>query len=51
MQALGEAAWQPGPRERAVSTALKAYALMATSADRGGVRDLSQLRQRTSADD
>lgn len=30
-------------RERKVSTALKAYALLATSADRGGVRDLTLL--------
>jgi dihydroxy-acid dehydratase len=34
--------WQPAaPRPRKVSTALKAYALMATSADKGAVRDLS----------
>ncbi|GAA4414867.1 dihydroxy-acid dehydratase [Quisquiliibacterium transsilvanicum] len=37
----GHAAWKPKPRERRVSTALKAYALLATSADRGAVRDLS----------
>jgi dihydroxy-acid dehydratase len=37
----GPAAWKPKPRERRVSTALKAYALLATSADRGAVRDLS----------
>ena len=44
MEAKGEAAWKPvKPRPRKVSTALKAYALMATSADRGAVRDLSQL--------
>ena len=36
--------WKPAqPRERKVSAALKAYALLATSADRGGVRDLSKL--------
>lgn len=36
--------WQPAAeRPRKVSTALKAYAALATSADRGGVRDLSQL--------
>lgn len=35
-------AWSPAqPRSRAVSTALKAYAKMATSADRGAVRDIS----------
>jgi len=31
------------PRPRKVSVALRAYARMATSADRGAVRDLSQL--------
>ncbi|MYJ46295.1 MAG: dihydroxy-acid dehydratase [Acidimicrobiales bacterium] len=36
--------WQPAePRPRQVSTALRAYAAMATSADRGAVRDLSLL--------
>ena len=36
--------WQPAePRPRQVSTALQAYAAMATSADRGAVRDLSLL--------
>ena len=36
--------WKPvQERPRKVSTALKAYAALATSADRGGVRDLSQL--------
>ncbi len=44
MEAKGAAAWKPElPRDRKVSTALKAYAALATSADRGGVRDLSQL--------
>jgi dihydroxy-acid dehydratase len=39
--------WQPSePRPRRVSTALKAYALMATSADRGAIRDISQLERR-----
>ena len=39
-----EAGWQPAePRPRQVSTALRAYAAMATSADRGAVRDLSLL--------
>ncbi len=45
MEARGEAAWQPLGRERPVSQALKAYALFATSADRGAVRDLSQVRR------
>ncbi len=36
--------WQPvEARPRKISVALKAYAKMATSADRGAVRDLSQL--------
>jgi dihydroxy-acid dehydratase len=35
--------WQPKPRERKVSAALKAYAMMATSASQGAVRDLSQI--------
>ncbi|MEM7409895.1 MAG: dihydroxy-acid dehydratase [Myxococcota bacterium] len=43
-RAQDERGWQPvEPRPRKVSTALKAYALMATSADRGAVRDLSGL--------
>jgi dihydroxy-acid dehydratase len=44
MEAKGDAAWQPAkPRPRKVSAALKVYAKMATSADKGAVRDLSQL--------
>ncbi|GMV02690.1 MAG: dihydroxy-acid dehydratase [Burkholderiaceae bacterium] len=36
--------WKPAvPRKRAVSAALKAYALLATSANKGAVRDLSRL--------
>jgi dihydroxy-acid dehydratase len=36
--------WKPArPRKRKVSAALKAYALLATSADKGAVRDLSRL--------
>ncbi|MFZ4512747.1 MAG: dihydroxy-acid dehydratase [Geothrix sp.] len=47
MEAQGDAAWQPAkPRARKVSAALKAYALMATSADRGAVRDVNQIRRR-----
>ena len=39
-----QAGWQPAvARPRKVSAALKAYALMATSADKGAVRDLSGL--------
>jgi dihydroxy-acid dehydratase len=42
--AKGKAGWKPAaPRARVVSTALKAYAALTTSADRGAVRDLSQL--------
>ena len=45
MEARGDAAWQPvHPRKRKVSTALKAYAALTTSAARGAVRDLSQIR-------
>jgi dihydroxy-acid dehydratase len=36
--------WKPvAPRARKVTTALKAYALLATSADKGAVRDKSLL--------
>ncbi len=38
--------WQPAkPRPRKVSVALEAYAAMTTSAARGAVRDVSQLRR------
>ena len=40
METRGEGAWQPVNRERFVSAALQAYALMATSADKGAVRQL-----------
>ena len=44
MEARGSEAWQPrDPRPRKVSAALKVYAKMATSADKGAVRDLSLL--------
>ena len=46
MDAKGKDAWKPAEnRPRKVSTALRAYAALATSADRGGVRDLSQLEK------
>ena len=45
MQAKGAQAWKPGSRERAVSYALKAYAMLATSADKGAVRDRSKLEE------
>lgn len=43
MESRGADAWHPENRDRVVSQALKAYAAMTTSADRGAVRDLSQL--------
>ena len=43
MEAKGDAAWKPVDRERVISAALQAYALMATSADKGAVRDVKQL--------
>jgi dihydroxy-acid dehydratase len=47
MEAKGEQGWQPAaPRTRIVSRALQAYGLMASSADKGAVRDLTQLRRR-----
>ena len=45
MEARGRDAWQPVNRERYVSQALQAYAALTTSADRGAVRDLSQLKR------
>ena len=42
MEERGSAAWTP-TRKREVSTALRAYGMMATSAARGAVRDLDQL--------
>jgi dihydroxy-acid dehydratase len=45
MEAKGENAWKPVDRKRVVSKALQAYALLATSADRGAVRDLSQVKR------
>ncbi len=35
--------WMPQARERQVSSALRAYAAMATSADKGAVRDVDRL--------
>jgi dihydroxy-acid dehydratase len=45
MEDRGDAAWKPVDRERYVSQALQAYAALTTSADRGAVRDLSQLKR------
>ena len=41
--ARGQAAFTPKDRQRPVSAALKAYALLTTSADTGAVRDLHRL--------
>ncbi len=46
MEAKGDAAWQPIDRVRHVSQALQAYAAMTTSASRGAVRDVSQLKRK-----
>ena len=44
MEAKGKQAWKPvEKRPRKVSGALKAYALLATSADKGAVRNLELL--------
>jgi dihydroxy-acid dehydratase len=44
MEAKGAAAWKPTqPRARKITSALKAYAALTTSAARGAVRDVSQL--------
>ena len=45
MDAKGPHAWKPANRQRHVSAALQAYALLTTSADTGAVRDLSQLQR------
>ena len=44
MDAKGADAWAPGERPRMVSRALEAYSLAVTSAAKGAVRDLDQLR-------
>lgn len=43
MDARGENAWKPMQRDRVVSQALQAYALLTTSASRGAVRDIRQI--------
>jgi dihydroxy-acid dehydratase len=45
MEAKGDKAWKPVNRQRFVSAALQAYALLTTSADTGAVRDLSQIKR------
>ncbi|MDU1436283.1 MAG: dihydroxy-acid dehydratase [Citrobacter freundii] len=42
-EARGDKAWTPKDRQRQVSFALRAYASLATSADKGAVRDKSKL--------
>ncbi len=44
MDAKGKEGWQPAKRQRQVSRALQAYAATTTSAARGAVRDLEQLK-------
>ncbi len=43
MEARGNKAWKPIKREREISFALQAYAALASSADKGGVRDRAKL--------
>ena len=45
MEAKGKLAWKPVSRQRHVSAALRAYAAMTTSADKGAVRDVSQVEK------
>jgi len=46
-QAQAAKGWKPAaPRKRKVSAALKAYALLTTSADKGAVRNLEMLQDR-----
>jgi dihydroxy-acid dehydratase len=46
MYGRGQMAWLPvEERTRVVSSALQAYAALTTSADKGAVRDLSQLKR------
>lgn len=43
MESKGIRAYKPEHRNRQISTALKTYALLASSADKGGVRDISNF--------
>jgi dihydroxy-acid dehydratase len=46
MEAKGSKAWKPvAERPRKISAALRAYAAMVTSADKGAVRDVSQVEK------
>jgi dihydroxy-acid dehydratase len=47
MEARGAKAWRPANRQRHVSTALRAYAALATSAARGAVRDAAMIARLT----
>ena len=44
METRGADAWKPVDRQRPVSKALLAYAALTTSADKGAVRNLDQLK-------
>ena len=45
METRGKDAWRPlEQRSRSVSSALRAYALLTTSADKGAVRDVGKFR-------
>ncbi len=46
MEERGENAWKPVAREREISLALQAYAALTTSAAKGAVRDVDQLKRR-----
>jgi dihydroxy-acid dehydratase len=48
MLGKAEKAWRPAARARKISTALRAYAALATSAARGAVRDVNGAGQRQS---
>jgi dihydroxy-acid dehydratase len=45
MEAKAQQAWQPVNRHRSVSVALQAYAALTTSAARGAIRDIEQLKK------
>jgi dihydroxy-acid dehydratase len=45
MEARGTQSWKPLNRQRPVSAALQAYAALTTSASRGAVRDVNQLKE------
>jgi dihydroxy-acid dehydratase len=49
MDRRGRAAWKPKPRERIASVALRHYALTATSASRGAVRDVDAVENALAA--